>query len=46
MVIAAHLQVPADDRSRNWLEQLVIVGKDGGEPIFSWDYQPIAGDAA
>ena len=46
MVIAAHLQVPADDRSRNWLEQLVIVGKDGGEPIFSWDYQPIPGSTA
>lgn len=38
MVFAAHLQVPGDDRTRNWLEQIVHVRHEGGEPLFTWDY--------
>lgn len=38
MVFAAHLQVPGDDRTRNWLEQIVHVRPGGGEPLFEWDY--------
>ena len=35
MVVSAHLQVPGDDRSRNWLEEIFHVKKDGGEPLFT-----------
>lgn len=38
MVFAAHLQVPGDDRTRNWLEQVVRVRSDDGESLPSWDY--------
>jgi Xaa-Pro dipeptidase len=44
MVVSAHLQVPGDDRSRNWLEEIFLVTKDGGEPFFSWSHEPLAGE--
>ncbi len=44
MVVSAHLQVPGDDRSRNWLEEIFLVTKDGGDPFFTWSHEPLAGD--
>ncbi|MBV9171775.1 MAG: M24 family metallopeptidase [Chloroflexi bacterium] len=45
MVVSAHLQVPGGDRERGWLEEIFLVTPAGGEPFFSWDHAPIAGDA-
>lgn len=44
MVVSAHLQVPGDDRHRNWLEEIFLVASDGGHPFFTWGNEPIAGD--
>jgi len=44
MVVSAHLQVPGDDHHRGWLEEIFRVTPAGGEPFFSWDHAPIAGD--
>jgi hypothetical protein len=44
MVISAHLQVPGDDRHRNWLEEIFLVTGSGGDPFFTWGNEPIAGD--
>lgn len=46
MVVSAHLQLPGDERHRSWLEEIFLVTADGGEPFFTWGYDPIAGDAA
>jgi Xaa-Pro aminopeptidase len=46
MVVSAHLQVPGDDRHRNWLEEIFLVVRDGGDPFFTWGHEPIAGDGA
>jgi Xaa-Pro aminopeptidase len=42
MVVSAHLQVPGDDRHRTWLEEIFLVGRDGGDPFFTWGNAPIA----
>ena len=26
-----------------WLEDVALVGLDGAEPLFSWDFDPITG---
>jgi Xaa-Pro aminopeptidase len=44
MVVAVHLQVPGDDRTRNWLEDIALVTRDGGEAFFTWGHEPIAGN--
>jgi Xaa-Pro aminopeptidase len=46
MVVSAHLQVPGDDHHRGWLEEIFLVTPGGGEPFFTWDHAPIAGDAS
>lgn len=43
MVVSAHLYVPGDDRHRNWLEEIFLVTREGGDPFFSWGNEPIAG---
>lgn len=43
MVVSAHLQVPGDDRTRSWLEEIFLVTPGGGDPFFSWGHEPIAG---
>lgn len=45
MVVSAHLYVPGDDRHRNWLEEIFLVTRDGGDPFFSWGNEPLAGRA-
>ena len=41
MVVSAHLQVPGDERSRGWLEEIFLVTPHGGEPFFTWDHGPL-----
>jgi Xaa-Pro dipeptidase len=43
MVVSAHLHVPGDDRHRSWLEEIYLVTRTGGDPFFTWGYEPIAG---
>lgn len=43
MVVSAHLQLPGDDRSRNWLEEISLVTAHGGDRFFSWDHMPLEG---
>ncbi len=43
MVVSAHIQVPGDDHSRSWLEEIMLVTPDGGEPFFTWGHEPLMG---
>jgi Xaa-Pro aminopeptidase len=43
MVVSAHLQVPGDDRHRNWLEEIFLVAREGGDPFFTWGNEPMVG---
>ncbi len=42
MVVPLHVLVPGGQRERYWLEEVVVVGKSGGRPLFSWGFGPIA----
>jgi Xaa-Pro aminopeptidase len=46
MVVSVHVQIPGDDRHRSWLEDILLVTRDGGDPFFTWGNEPIAGDGA
>ena len=41
MVIATHLLWPGGAKERIWLEDVALVGKDGADPFFGWDFDPI-----
>lgn len=41
MVVPLHLLYPGGERERWWLEEVVLVTKDGGEPLFSWGFDPL-----
>jgi len=43
MVTPMHLLYPGGERSRWWLEEVVVIGKDGGRPLFSWGFGPLTG---
>ena len=43
MVVATHLLYPGGDRDRYWVEDVVVVRPDGGESLYSWDFDPITG---
>ena len=43
MVVATHLLYPGSDRQRYWVEDVVVVRPDGGESLYSWDFNPITG---
>ena len=42
MVVPLHLLVPGGERERYWLEEVAVVTKDGGRPLFSWGFRPLA----
>jgi len=42
MVVPLHLLVPGGERERYWLEEVVVVGENGGRPLFSWGFGPLA----
>jgi Xaa-Pro dipeptidase len=41
MVAPLHLVYPGGEHERWWLEEVVVVGKDGGRPLFSWGFGPL-----
>lgn len=41
MVAPMHLLYPGGERERWWVEEVVVVGKDGGRPLFSWGFGPL-----
>ena len=43
MVAPVHLVYPGGEHERWWLEEVVVVGKDGGRPLFSWGFGPLTG---
>ena len=43
MVVATHLLHPGGDRDRYWAEDVVVVRKDGGESLYTWDFDPMTG---
>lgn len=42
MVVPLHLLVPGGERERYWLEEVVVIGENGGRPLFSWGFGPLA----
>ncbi len=43
MVVATHLLIPGGDRDRYWVEDVVVVRQNGGESLYTWDFDPISG---
>ena len=43
MVIPVHLLLPGGERERSWLEEVVVVGRDGGRALFGWGHEPLLG---
>ena len=41
MVVPLHLLYPGGEKERLWLEEVVLIRKDGGEPLFSWGFNPL-----
>ena len=41
MVVPVHLLYPGGEHERFWLEEVVAVGNDGGQPLFSWGFAPL-----
>jgi Xaa-Pro aminopeptidase len=43
MVAPIHLLYPGGQFDRSWCEEVVEICNDGGKPLFSWGFDPIAG---
>jgi Xaa-Pro aminopeptidase len=43
MVAPVHLLYPGGEHDRSWLEEVVLITKDGGQPMFSWGFEPLTG---
>jgi Xaa-Pro aminopeptidase len=43
MVVPLHMVVPGGESSRAWLEEVVLITPQGGEPFFGWGYEPLHG---
>jgi Xaa-Pro dipeptidase len=41
MVVPLHIVVPGGESSRAWLEEVVLITPQGGEPLFGWGYEPL-----
>ena len=41
MVVPLHMLYPGAQSSRAWLEEVVLVTEQGGEPFFGWGYEPL-----
>jgi Xaa-Pro dipeptidase len=41
MVVPLHMVVPGGESSRAWLEEVVFITPQGGEPFFGWGYEPL-----
>jgi Xaa-Pro aminopeptidase len=42
MVVPLHMVYPGGETSRAWLEEVVLITEQGGEPFFGWGYEPLA----
>lgn len=40
MVVPLHILYPGGETERVWLEDVVVVGADGGRPLFDWGLAP------
>jgi Xaa-Pro dipeptidase len=40
-VVPLHMVVPGGESSRAWLEEVVLITPQGGEPVFGWGYEPL-----
>ncbi len=43
MVVPLHLLYPGGERTRSWLEEVAVVTRHGGRPLFSWGFEPLTG---
>jgi Xaa-Pro aminopeptidase len=41
MVVPLHVLYPGDEHHRMWLEEVALITRDGGEPLFTWGLEPI-----
>jgi Xaa-Pro dipeptidase len=41
MVVPLHVVYPGGEKSRAWLEEVVLITEQGGEPLFGWGYEPL-----
>jgi Xaa-Pro aminopeptidase len=41
MVVPLHMVYPGGESSRAWLEEVVLITEEGGEPFFGWGYEPL-----
>lgn len=41
MVLATHVVFPGSVTERHYLEGIAVVRADGGESLYSWDYEPL-----
>jgi Xaa-Pro dipeptidase len=41
MVVPLHVVLPGGETSRAWLEEVVLITEQGGEPLFGWGYEPL-----
>ena len=44
MVAPIHLLYPGGQHDRSWCEEVVEIRADGGQPLFSWGYDPLTGN--
>ena len=43
MVAPIHLLYPGSQFDRSWCEEVVVITRDGGRPLFTWGFDPIIG---
>ena len=43
MVVPLHILYPGDERERTWVEEIAQVTPAGGEPFFTWGFEPMLG---
>jgi Xaa-Pro dipeptidase len=41
MVVPLHVVLPGGETERAWLEEVVLITEQGGEPLFGWGYEPL-----
>jgi Xaa-Pro dipeptidase len=41
MVVPLHMVYPGGETARAWLEEVVLITEQGGEPFFGWGYEPL-----
>ena len=41
MVVPLHVLYPGDEHHRMWLEEVALITRDGGQPLFTWGLEVI-----